>query len=364
MTPTERGFTLIELLVVISIMSILMGMALPSLSLIRKFGREAETRGAMGRVDTALRLFRSDWGVYPAQHTYPQLAGGTGYDNRLFYHLGTDIAPVDRTNILADADRAAAKFNYVRGGSQPSSLTYTPAVMEDVVQDKRDVCAALANRMAMEQVRLALLAGITDQRGPVISDDAGNVVADKRGSRVLAGGEAASETNPGWASDYLGGDIAPHLVDGERVLDAWGRPLIYICRVIPGIQGTSARIYGALTTVTDHKRFGMGPIGFDPTLGPGPQLAASRPLLLYNGRVRLSPTDAGDGLPTPSHSSYLPDAGDLMGSDLRYYAAPGFEDEFELWSAGPRGQFDYRRDHEVNRDNIAAGDYLRGIGDG
>ena len=62
----------------------------------------------------------------------------------------------------------------------------------------------------------------------------------------------------------------------------------------------------------------------EPT-GPGPALMTSRPLLLYHGRIRLSTTDAGDGLATPADTTYFPTATNLMHSDMRYYCAQGFE---------------------------------------
>ena len=62
--------------------------------------------------------------------------------------------------------------------------------------------------------------------------------------------------------------------------------------------------------------------------------------------------DADGGLPDPAH---------LRHSDITTYAAPGFENEFELWSSGDDGRFDRMRDAQVNRDNIPLEPYEKGI---
>jgi hypothetical protein len=80
-----------------------------------------------------------------------------------------------------------------------------------------------------------------------------------------------------------------------------------------------------------------------------------------DGRIRLSATDCGWGEPTPVDAIYFPTANRLMDSDIRYYAAPGFERDFELWSSGVDGRFCWRRSDASNRDNLAARRYGKGL---
>jgi hypothetical protein len=167
---------------------------------------------------------------------------------------------------------------------------------------------------------------------------------------------------PGWASDYLAGDIESRYRSGDAILDDWKSPIVYICQMVPGIDGVAARMAENRIAIRENRKYGLGPMGFDPSTGPGPALAASRPFLLYGGRVPLSSRDAGDGLgPTPSDSTFFPDANVLKHSDMRYYAAPPYACEFELWSAGPDRRFSYMRDDAVNSDNIAASEYQEGL---
>jgi hypothetical protein len=69
------------------------------------------------------------------------------------------------------------------------------------------------------------------------------------------------------------------------------------------------------------------------------------------------------GTSTPlTASEFLPDPSDLMHSDMRFWAPPGYELEFELWSAGPDGQMSWWRNDPANADNIPCEPYNRGIG--
>jgi hypothetical protein len=147
-------------------------------------------------------------------------------------------------------------------------------------------------------------------------------------------------------------------ISGDQVLDAWRRPLIYIGQAVPGVNGTYVYFFGQSVNITNVARYGLGPQGFDISQGPGPGLIA-RPWLLYGGRVRLSRSDAGDGKPTPADGTYFPTATTLMHSDVRYYAAHGYEEEFEIWSAGSDGAFAYMRDDARNDDNIAVQPYAK-----
>ena len=143
---------------------------------------------------------------------------------------------------------------------------------------------------------------------------------DRRGPAM----PTASATARGWRGEYLAGAVRSVAgepaagLSGESLLDAWGRPLIYICTVTPGSMGYLPVLGGHdRARDTDEERYNMGP----------------------QGRTTVT----------------------SRASDVRSTASTPFTLEFELWSAGPDGLFDAQRDAAVNRDNIAVQPYLRGL---
>ncbi len=67
-----RAFTLIELLIVISIIALLIGILLPSLSAARKQGQAVKCAAAMHDISTAMSSYLADWnGTYPPSYIYP-----------------------------------------------------------------------------------------------------------------------------------------------------------------------------------------------------------------------------------------------------------------------------------------------------
>lgn len=71
----QKGFTLIELLVVISIIGLLSSVVLASLNTARGKARDAERLSDLRALQTALELYRSTHGSYPA------IAGGMWWGN-------------------------------------------------------------------------------------------------------------------------------------------------------------------------------------------------------------------------------------------------------------------------------------------
>ncbi|PIT89374.1 MAG: hypothetical protein COU27_00565 [Candidatus Levybacteria bacterium CG10_big_fil_rev_8_21_14_0_10_36_7] len=61
-----RGFTLIELLVTVSIISILATFLMANFIGIRQRGRDAQRKSDVRQLQSALELWRSDNGIYPA----------------------------------------------------------------------------------------------------------------------------------------------------------------------------------------------------------------------------------------------------------------------------------------------------------
>lgn len=62
----KKGFTLIELLVAISIMVLITGVSLVAFSSARASGRDAKRKADLEATRSALELYRSDLGRYPA----------------------------------------------------------------------------------------------------------------------------------------------------------------------------------------------------------------------------------------------------------------------------------------------------------
>jgi prepilin-type N-terminal cleavage/methylation domain-containing protein len=352
----KRGFTLIELLIVMGIIATLAGMMMPMYGIVRDAMQRTNTEAVIRKIDGGLRLFKTDWGTYPYQVSYPAGFSGAGFPNRLYYQIGTDISwaggsASDADKVKADTVTAAAKYN----DSSPTALTYVSA---DVGNTKY---AGRLNACAREQVRLAVLAGNLGMRGPVITTIAGATTTDRRALSVLSGAEQTSSAKPGWASDYLRGELEKRFVSGDATLDAWGTPLVFINQTVPGIK-MSVTGWPDEQIKYSNFRFGLGAIGFDAMSGPANAIvAAGRAQLLYKGRIRLSRAAAGDGQPPPTDATYFPNATELMQSDMRYYAPPGFEQDFELWSAGKDRTFSYMRGDRANRDNVAVIRYNKGI---
>lgn len=154
-----------------------------------------------------------------------------------------------------------------------------------------------------------------DTRGPVLD---GSSVPDP----VNAPGKAPVQ---GWRAEYLAGELRQRTTPtgsgeidptGTSILDAWGRPLTYVCQVVPGAKGYGHPCDESGGSI-DQNRYGMGPKGRSVT--------------------------------------------GVLASDLRTTAAEPFAFEFELWSRGPDGLCDVRRDASANRDNVAIIGYTRGL---
>src|SRR5690606_26760717 len=111
---TGGGFTLVEILVVMAIIATLSAMVMPLLSIIQQRVKVTTTQSVLRKADTAIRMFKTDLGAYPGRMGYPAAWSDSlplRDFNRLFYHVGTNIAAADRQAILADAQSGAAMFS-------------------------------------------------------------------------------------------------------------------------------------------------------------------------------------------------------------------------------------------------------------
>jgi len=61
----KKGFTLIELLTVLAIISMLIGLLLPALAVVRNIAKETRQRAQLTTIELALVAFRNDYGDYP-----------------------------------------------------------------------------------------------------------------------------------------------------------------------------------------------------------------------------------------------------------------------------------------------------------
>ena len=75
MKRKKKGFTLVELLTVLGIIALLVGLLIPTLSLVRNVARETKQRAQLAIIDQALMAFRSDYGDYPESYLDDSVAG-------------------------------------------------------------------------------------------------------------------------------------------------------------------------------------------------------------------------------------------------------------------------------------------------
>jgi prepilin-type N-terminal cleavage/methylation domain-containing protein len=369
MTP-RRGFTLVEVLVVVAILMLLMGMLMPVLMIAQRAARKSATLATMHKVDTALRLFKTDMGTYPYQRDYADIDAGEAWTNRLYYHLGADIAVAALADVQADAADAAGKYAYdctkPGGGVQenapvsvhafrkadivPAWKWNTATLAWDTASDpwnnpnERLATATILNRMAQERARLAIFAGDVDVTGLRLQDirrpDGSLYAAGRDNSAVrLLTAAARSDARPGWAADYLHGELEQRWRRGDAILDAYGKPLVYVCQITEGCRHVRSFLFSSGVINLDVRRYG----------------------LQRRGRRPLSSIDPFTGAPLSADPPALPDPGDLRRSDRRTYGAPGFDLDIELWSAGPDRGFGWMRNDLRNQDNIPLLPYDRGV---
>jgi prepilin-type N-terminal cleavage/methylation domain-containing protein len=80
MKMTKRGFTLIELMIVVAIIGILAAIAIPKFSQLITKGNEANTKGNLGAVRSALSIYYGDTeGYYPVSSDLSGLTQNSKY---------------------------------------------------------------------------------------------------------------------------------------------------------------------------------------------------------------------------------------------------------------------------------------------
>ena len=64
----KYGFTIVELLTVLTIIALLTGILVPTLSLVRNTARQARQKAQFAAITQALMSFRQDYGDYPESY--------------------------------------------------------------------------------------------------------------------------------------------------------------------------------------------------------------------------------------------------------------------------------------------------------
>ena len=65
MKLARSGFTVVELLMVLAIISLLVGLLLPAMALVRKTARETKQKAQFATIELTLATFKNDYGDYP-----------------------------------------------------------------------------------------------------------------------------------------------------------------------------------------------------------------------------------------------------------------------------------------------------------
>ncbi|MHC4333124.1 MAG: type II secretion system protein [Planctomycetota bacterium] len=78
-SSTRRGFTLVELLTVLAVITLLVGLLVPSLNMIRRTAKETKQKAMLTTIEAALTTFRNDYGDYPRSGYVERAEGIDGY---------------------------------------------------------------------------------------------------------------------------------------------------------------------------------------------------------------------------------------------------------------------------------------------
>ncbi len=369
---TARAFTLVELLVVLTIILVLMGMLMPLLTLAKRSSLRTVSLSIMAKTEGALYQYKADYHGYPYQLSYA--AEGQPWTNALAYNVGTDIAPADQAAVKADMLTASSPSGYqiINNGGVPASVqAFTDnrnngaSAMDQWGNVEGDEApqwpqqqgngnwywvydgapmqtCILLNRLGAERANESLLCGNINACGVIMQARTGPGGLTHNGrdlSQTPLVANPQSSQHPGWAKNYLDGQVEAKYLSGNAILDSYLHPLIYICQVTPGVQCSFATIRNSNVSVWNPIQYGLQPYA----------------------RGSLTPYYPGTTTPIAG-DQWLPDPSNLMHSNMQHWAPPGFELEFELWSAGPDGEMSWWRDDASNRDNIPCEPYNKNIG--
>ncbi len=319
--PRTNAFTIIEMLIVILILMLLVGMLMPMLNITKRSAAITNTKGLLKRVSTALDAFRADVGAYPYQD---HSSGSFPEANRLGFHLTRAMTASELTDLRADAAMASGRYDASSSfGTMVLNRTHIDMLDSDACEHLQSEIAAHINRLASTRARVAIFAGVLEIKG--IKAFGGY---DQSASRLVPS-PAESSATPGFASDYLTGDISKSEISGNQIVDRWGKPLIYVSPVVPGVHGYVTP--GFLSWQTNDPRQWV-------TTQSAPINESAYGLQVQGRAVTTS-----------------------LASDIRTTASAAWRNSPELWSSGPDRKAQSQRDDLVNRDNISAERYTRDL---
>jgi general secretion pathway protein G len=117
----KTGFTLIEVMVVVAIIGVLLALSAAGLQGARASSRDAQRKSQLEDIRSALEIYRSDCGSYPAASGAHGLAFGTGT------LVGTGVGNCSSSNVYMSAipqdPQSVSKglsYEYVTSGSNTS----------------------------------------------------------------------------------------------------------------------------------------------------------------------------------------------------------------------------------------------------
>lgn len=97
--PARQGFTLMEILIAIAIIAILTAIGIVSYGSINRGARNAKRKSDIGQIQSALELYRSDFGYYPAVNT-TSLDDASNLENDDDFTTYLSVVPTDpRDNV-------------------------------------------------------------------------------------------------------------------------------------------------------------------------------------------------------------------------------------------------------------------------
>jgi type II secretory pathway pseudopilin PulG len=119
----KTGLTIIELLIVLGIISLLVGLLIPALSVVKKTARETKQKAQFGTIELALAAFKNDDGDYPPSDWTQAQFGGDYFGAQKLAEalLGWDL--------LGFHPNSAWRADGLDAGSGPG--TYDPAKARD-----------------------------------------------------------------------------------------------------------------------------------------------------------------------------------------------------------------------------------------
>ena len=127
MKTTRTGFTLIEMLTVLAIITILIGLLIPALNMVRHMAKNTQERSQISVVSLGLEAWNQDFGSYPDSNEYPGGSGinasYTGAQKLAEAMVGRDLRGFNKSEDLA---LATGNYNTENGDYYLANGTYTP----------------------------------------------------------------------------------------------------------------------------------------------------------------------------------------------------------------------------------------------